>query len=94
MTKLWQHCVNEIFNPYIFLFLLTCATWYFHDIYIKFRYFASCTGYEDDIFEGSFNLQVQRCKFSGKVDKFGQFNFFNELIGVHEFHGVIFPQVW
>ena len=35
----------------LFFFLLTCATWYYHDIYIVFTYIASFTGYEDDIFE-------------------------------------------
>ena len=39
--------------------------------FIVFRYFASFTGYENDIFEVISNLHVQGFKFSGKFDKFG-----------------------
>ena len=64
--------VNQIFNPHAFLFfLLTGATWYYHAIYIVFTYFASFTGYEDDIFEVISNLHVQGSKFGRKFDKFG-----------------------
>ena len=34
-------------------------------------YFASFTGYEDDIFEVISNLHVQKSKFEGKIYKFG-----------------------
>ena len=37
-----------------------------------FTYFASFTGYEDDIFEVFSNLHVQGSKFGGKFDKFGR----------------------
>ena len=48
--KSQQNSVNQIFNPHAFLFfLLTGATWYYHAIYIVFTYFASFTGYADDI---------------------------------------------
>ena len=67
-----QNSVYQIFNPYaFFFFLLTGATWYYHAIYIVFTYFASFTGYEDDIFEVISNLHVQESKFGGKFDKFG-----------------------
>ena len=36
-----------------------------------FTYFASFTGYEDDILKGISNLQVQESKFGGKIYKFG-----------------------
>ena len=76
-----QNSVNQIFNPCaFFFFLLTGATWYYHAIYIVFTYFASFTGYEDDIFEVISNLHVQgsKCgeifyKFSGKSFKKSNF---------------------
>ena len=49
---------------------MTCATWYYHTIYLVFTYFASFTDYEDDIFEGISNLHVQGPKFGGKIYKF------------------------
>ena len=39
-------------------------------IYIVLTYFASFTGYEDDIFEVIPNLHFQGTKHSGKFDKF------------------------
>ena len=54
-----------------FFFLLTGATCYHHAIYIVLTYFASFTGYGDDIFEGISNLHVQGSKFGGKLEKFG-----------------------
>ena len=43
------------------------STWYYYDIYIVFTYFASFTGYEDDIFEGISDLHVQGSQFGGKM---------------------------
>ena len=51
--------------------ILICATWYYHAIYIVFTYVASFTGYENDTFEVISNLHVQGSKFSRKSDKFG-----------------------
>ena len=68
--KSQQNSVNQMFNPCeLFFFLLTGATWYYHAIYIVFTYFASFTGYEDDIFEFISDLHVQGSKFGGKFDK-------------------------
>ena len=54
--KMQQDSVNQIFNPNaFFFFFLTGATWYYHGIYIVFTYFASVTGYEDDILEAMSN---------------------------------------
>ena len=48
--KLRQNSVNPICYPNaLFVFLLTGATLYYHAIYIVFTYFASFTGYEDDM---------------------------------------------
>ena len=59
-----QNSKNQIFNPCVFFFfLLTGATWYYHAIYKVLTYFASFTGYEDDIFEVILNLHVQWSKF-------------------------------
>ena len=55
--------------------LLIGTTWYYFAIYIVFTYFASFTGYEDNIFKVSSYLHVQRCKFGGKIDKFGKKSF-------------------
>ena len=38
---------------------------------IVFKYFASFTGYEDEIFEVISNLHVQESKFGGNIYKFG-----------------------
>ena len=76
--KLWQiwNCdklVNQIFNLNAFFFLLlTGATWYYHTIYLVFRYFASFTDYEDDIFEVISYFHIQGYKFGGKINKFWQ----------------------
>ena len=40
-------------------------------MYIVLTYFASFTGYEDDIFEVIFNLHIQGSKFGGKFYQFG-----------------------
>ena len=70
--KFRQNSVNQIFNPCaFFFFLLTGVTWYWHAIYIVFKYYASFTGYEDDIFEVISNLHAQGSKFGGKFDKCG-----------------------
>ena len=75
--KSQQNSVNTIFNPCaFFFFLLTGATWYYHAIYIVFTYFASFTGYEDDIFEVISNLHVQGSKYGGKLYKLGENLFF------------------
>ena len=50
---------------------------------IVFPYFASFTGYEDDIFEVISNMHVQGSKFGGKFDKFGGKHFQIRLRGVH-----------
>ena len=69
--KLRQNSLNQIFNPCaFFFFLLTCSRRYYHATYIVFTYFASFTGYQDDIFEVIFNLHVQVSKFGGTFDKF------------------------
>ena len=66
--KFQQNSVNKIFNPNaLFFFLLTGATWYYHAIYIVFTYFASFTGYKDDILKVISNLQVQESKFGGEI---------------------------
>ena len=52
--------------------LLIGATWYYFAIYIVFTYFASFTEYEDNIFKVTSYLHVKRCKFGGKIDKFGR----------------------
>ena len=55
--KLCQCCVNQIFySSSLFFFIWTGVTWYYHTIYIEFTYFASFTGYGDDIFEVISNL--------------------------------------
>ena len=63
--------MNLIFNPNAFFSLLRDATWYYNAIYILFIYFASCIGYEDDILEVIYNLQVQGAKLGRKKDTFG-----------------------
>ena len=69
--KSQQNSVNQIFNLCtFFFFLMTGALWYYHAIYIVFTYFASFTGYEDDIFDFFLNLHVQGSKFGGKFYKF------------------------
>ena len=45
--------------------------WYYHAIYRVFKFFASFTGYEDDIFKVFFSLQVQESKFGRYIYKFG-----------------------
>ena len=57
--KLQQNSVNQIFNHRaFFFFLLTGASWYYHAIYIVNTYFASFTGYEDDILK-LFQFQIK-----------------------------------
>ena len=91
--KLQQDCVNHIFNPNaFFFFLLTGATWYYHAIYIVFTYFASFTGYEDDILEVISNLNVQRLKYGGKMEKFGGKSF--KKLNSVEFVDFVFFLVW
>ena len=47
-------------------------------------YFASFTGYEDDIFEVISNLHTQGSTFGGKFDKFGGKSFFKiEICGIY-----------
>ena len=46
-------------------------------IHIVFTYFASLTGYEDDISEVSSSFHVQESKFGGKIYKFGGKSFKN-----------------
>ena len=67
-----QNNVNQIFNPNaFFFFFLTGAIWYYHAFYIVSTYFASFTGYEDDIFRIISYLHVQGSKIGGKMDQFG-----------------------
>ena len=67
-----KNCVNQIFNLNAFVFFfLTGAKWYYHTIYLVFTYFESFTDYDNDIFEGIFNLHIQGSKFGGKINKFG-----------------------
>ena len=49
-----------------FFSLLRGATWYYSATFILFLYFASFTGYEDDILVVISNLHVQWAKFCGK----------------------------
>ena len=92
-VKSRQNSVNQIFNPYACLFfLLTGATCYYHDIYIVFKYFASFTGYTDNIFEVISNLHVQGSKFGGKFDKLCGKSL--KKIELHGVLGVRFFQVW
>ena len=75
--RLQQNSVNQIFNPCAFFyFFLTCAIWKYHAIYKVFTYFASLTGYENDIFEVISYLPVQGSKFDGKCEKLGGKSFF------------------
>ena len=75
--KSQQNSVNYICNPNSFLFFfLTGALCYYHAIYIVLKYFASLTGYEDDIFEVISNLLVQESKFGKNIWKFGGKSFF------------------
>ena len=52
-------------------FFLTAVIWYYHAICRVLVYFASFTGYEDDIFEVISNLHDQEFKFGGYINKFG-----------------------
>ena len=54
-----------------FFFFLKVAIWNYYAIYRVLTYFASFTGYEDDIFEVISILPVQESKFGGYVYKFG-----------------------
>ena len=56
---------------YSFFFLFTGATSHYHTIYLVFTYFELFTDYEDDIFEGISNLDVQGSKFGRKINKSG-----------------------
>ena len=42
-----------------------------HDITMVLTYFASFTGYEDDIFEVISKSHVEGSKFGGQIGKFG-----------------------
>ena len=69
--KSQQNSVNQIFNPNTFVFFfLTGALWYYHAIYIVNKYFASFTGYENDMFEAISNLHVQEFKFGRNIYAF------------------------
>ena len=71
-----QNIVNQIFNPCaFFVFFLTGAIWYYHAIYIVLTYFASFTGYKDDIFEVISYLHVPGSKLGGKFDEFDKKSF-------------------
>ena len=61
--KLRQDCINQIFKPNTLFFSVLRGTWYLHAIFIEFIYFASFTGYEDDMS----NFRVQRSKFCRKI---------------------------
>ena len=88
---LQQNSVKQIFNPHaFFFFLLAGATWYYNVIYIIFTYFASFTGYEDDIYEVISNLHVQGSKFGGKFEKFGGKSFLK--MNSVEFMEFVFPK--
>ena len=58
---------------------------YLHSIYIVFTYFASFTGYEDDMFEVISNLHILESKFGKNLDKFDFF-----LNCTPRVHGVFF----
>ena len=70
MTNLkWQqNRVNKIFNPTAFFFIrLDDIT----NIYIVFTYFASFTGYTDDIFKVFFYLHIHGSNIGRKMDQDG-----------------------
>ena len=46
--------------------------WQYHAIYTVLKYFASFTGYEEDIFKVIFNAHVQESKFGRNICKFGE----------------------
>ena len=73
-----------------FFFILTGATWCYHAIYIVFTYFASFTGYKDDILKVISNLQVQESKFGGKIYKFGGKSF--KKLNSAEFMELVFSK--
>ena len=82
-TDLAEDFVNQIFDPWaFFFFLLTGATWYYYAIYVVFTYFASYTGYENDICEVISNLHVQGWKFGGKFEKCGGKSFSKSELGL------------
>ena len=56
---------------HFFFLFLTVAIWYYHAIFIVLKYYASFTGYKDDIFEVIVNLHVQESKFYWNIYKFG-----------------------
>ena len=66
--KLQQDGVNQIFDPNAFF---SSFLQVLHDITMLFTYFASFTGYEDDISKVVSSLHVQESKFGGKIYKFG-----------------------
>ena len=66
-----QDSLNQIFNlNAFFFFLLTGATWYYHAVYIVVTYFASFTGFEDNILEVISYLQVLEPKIGGNITSF------------------------
>ena len=71
---------------------MTGITWYYHAIYIVFTYFASLTGYVDDIFQVNSNLQVQRSKIGGKMDKLGGKKHLKKKLNFVEFVEFVFSK--
>ena len=68
---------------------MTSAIQYYHAIYIVLKYFASFTGYEHDIFEVTFNLDVQESKFGKKYLQI--WRKIKQKVELRGIHGVHFP---
>ena len=64
LRQIW----NRNKTAFIFSFF-TVDIWYYHAIYRVFKYFASFTGYKDDIFKVISNLYVQESKFGRYIYK-------------------------
>ena len=91
--KLQQNSLYQIFNPNaFFIFFLTVAIWYYHAIQRVFKYFASFTAYEDDIFYVIYYSHDQEFKFGGYIYKFGKRER-RKKDELRRVHGVCFFQV-
>ena len=67
--KLQKTCELHIQSTCIIFFLLAGTTLQYQAIYTVFRYFASLTGYDDNILQVISYLHVQSSKFGGKLEK-------------------------
>ena len=72
-----QNSVNQIFNPCsFFFFFFTGATWYYHAVYSVFTYFASFTGYTNDILKLFLICMFKYPNLAENLTNLGEF-FFN-----------------